>query len=66
MGTSLLHDFLLRVLLITAGVDTTSLPCVDKSEVFKGHPKMLYSTDARTPLPNTDLPSKRKLFASSE
>lgn len=40
-----------------------SLSSVHKSEVFKGYPKMLDSTDAQMPLPNINLPSKRRSTA---
>lgn len=66
MGIDVLHEFLLRVLLVTAGADTTSLYSIDKSEVFKGYQQMLDSTDAHMPLPNTNLPSKRRLIEPVE
>ena len=57
----LLQEFLLRVLLASAQVDTTSLTAAEDSRVFKNHEQMLLSAETQMPLPDPTLPSQSRL-----
>ena len=56
-----LQDFLLRVLLASAQVDTTSLPAARDSRVFENHEQLLLPAETQMPSPDTTLQSQSKL-----
>ena len=63
---SMLHELLLRLLLASAGVDSSSLPTASQSNVFEGFDIMLNPVETQMPLHEVDLPSRSEFDTVNE